>query len=68
MSMSQKEALASLSTSGKRQRVNDAQMVTKLPGAVKALVEGIATERGVSASVVTREAIGEYLHKLGYRA
>jgi hypothetical protein len=68
MALNKKQALASLSAGGKRERVNDAQMVTKLPSIVKELVEEVAKSRDVSAADVTREAIGEYLARRGYRA
>lgn len=68
MSLDKKAALASLSTSRKRERINDAQIVTKLPKAVKALMEEVAEKNGVSAGAINREALGEYFHKRGYRA
>lgn len=68
MALDKKEALASLTGGGKREKVNDAQMVTKLPSAVKALVEEIGEGRGESAATITREALGEYLARRGYRA
>lgn len=68
MTLDTKKALASLTTGNKRELVNDAQMVTKLPKAVKALVNGIAEERGVSEALVVREALGEYLARRGYRS
>lgn len=67
MTLGTKAALASLSTGGKRERVNDAQMVTKLPSAVKQLVSDVARNREVSEAVIVREALGEYLHRRGYR-
>ena len=68
MSLDKKAALASLSAGNKREKINDDQMVTKLPKAVKQLVEEIAKSRGVYSSNVVREALGEYLAKRGYRA
>lgn len=68
MTLDTKQAIASLSTPGKRVRVNDDQIVIKLPSVVKELVEGIAKGRDESAAAVWREAMGEYLAKRGYRA
>lgn len=68
MTLDKKAALASLSSGGKRQKINDDQIVVKLPKAVKALVEEVAGKQGVFSAVVVREALGEYFHKRGYRA
>lgn len=67
MALDRKQALAALTTGGKRERINDAQVVFKLPSAVKSLVEEIATTRDVSDATVWREAMAEYLNKRGYR-
>lgn len=58
-------ALAGLTGSGKREKVHDAQMVTKLPKVAKVLVESHAVELGVSASAVTRVALAEYFERRG---
>lgn len=68
MALDTKAALATLAGSGKRERINDAQVNLKLPSAVKALVEKIAEDSGRSDAAVWREAMGEYLHKRGYRS
>jgi hypothetical protein len=57
-----------LSSGGKRAKVHDAQLVTKVPGRAKALVNEIAESRGVSDAVIVREALGEYFERRGYRA
>lgn len=67
MSLNKKDALASLQTPKKREKVNDAQIVVKLPKAVKALVNEVASKDGVFDSVIVREALGEYFSKRGYR-
>jgi hypothetical protein len=61
-----KTALEALSTGGKRVRVHDAQMVTKLPKAVKALIKEFGDARGMSEGAVVREALGEFFTKRGY--
>ncbi len=66
MTLDTKAAIASLSTPGKRVRVNDDQIVLKLPKTVKALVEDIAKGKDVSAAAVVRESLAEYLDKRGY--
>jgi hypothetical protein len=68
VTLNKKEALASLASGRKREKINDAQIVTKLPSAVKALINEVATKEGVSDATITREALGEYFHKRGYRA
>lgn len=68
MSLDKKAAIASLSTGNKREKINDDQMVTKLPAAVKLLVHEIAQSRGLPDAAVVREALGEYLARRGYRA
>lgn len=59
--------LEALRSGGKRVRVHDAQMVVKLPAAVKALVEEIGATREGSAGAVVRDALAEYLEKRGFR-
>jgi hypothetical protein len=68
VTLNKKDALASLASGRKREKINDAQIVTKLPSAVKALISEVATKEGVSDATITREALGEYFHKRGYRA
>lgn len=59
--------IADLTNGGKRTKVHDAQMVTKLPSAAKALVKKAAETQGVSEADVVRHAIAEYLERRGYR-
>jgi hypothetical protein len=59
-------ALAAMSTASKRVRVHNAQMVTKLPETVKALVSEVARTRGVSDADIVREALSEYFTRRGY--
>jgi predicted transcriptional regulator len=61
------DVIAALSTGGKRARIHDAQMVTKLPKRAKELVDEVAADREVSGSVIVREALAEYFEKRGYR-
>jgi hypothetical protein len=67
VTLTKKAALASLAKGRKRERINDAQIVTKLPSAVKALINEVATKDGVSDATITREALGEYFERRGYR-
>lgn len=59
-------ALAALKTGGKRVRVHDAQMVTKLPKAVKSLIKEHADRIGESEGAVVRDALAEYFERRGY--
>lgn len=59
------EALAS---GGKRQKIHDAQLVTKVPQRAKDLVTEVAKKREVSDAVIVREALAEYFERRGYRA
>lgn len=59
--------LSDLTNGGKRTRIHDAQMVTKLPSSAKALVKKVATAQGVSEADIVRHAIAEYLERRGYR-
>lgn len=59
-------ALAALTTGGKRVRVHDAQMVTKLPKAVKALIKEHADKHELSEADVVRDALAEYFTRRGY--
>jgi hypothetical protein len=59
--------LADLTNGGKRTKIHDAQMVTKLPAAAKALVTKVATDQGVSEADVVRTALAEYFERRGYR-
>ena len=61
-----KEAIAALGGSGKRPRVHDAQLVTKLPKPVKTLVNEIAAKEGVTEATIVRRALGEFLERRGY--
>lgn len=56
-----------LTNGGKRVRTHDAQMVTKLPKAAKALAEKVAADQNVTPSAVVREALAEYFTRRGYR-
>lgn len=67
MTLDKKAALASLQAPKKREKVNDGQIVTKLPKAVKALINEVATKDGVSDATIVREALGEYFGRRGYR-
>src|SRR3546814_11786080 len=60
--------ISALSTGAKREKIHDAQLVTKVPQRAKDLVSEIATKRGVSDAVVVREALAEYFERRGYRA
>lgn len=60
--------IAALSSGGKREKIFDEQMVTKVPKRAKELVGEIAEKRGVSDAVVVREALAEYFERRGYRA
>lgn len=60
--------IAALRSGGKRARIHDAQMVTKVPASIKELVEGIGAKRNESGATIVREALAEYLEKRGYRA
>lgn len=57
-----------LSSGGKRAKVFDAQMVTKVPSRAKELVSEIAARQGVKDAVIVREALAEYFERRGYRA
>ena len=60
--------IEALRSGSKRTKTHDAQMVFKLPAAVKELVESIGREKfNDSAAEVVRDALGEYLEKRGYR-
>lgn len=60
--------ISALSSGGKRARIHDAQIVTKVPSRAKELVSEIADKQGVSDSAIVREALGEYFERRGYRA
>lgn len=55
-----------LMTESRRPKIHDSIVNTKLPKAVKALLQEHADSRGVDLSVVAREAFGEYLSRRGY--
>lgn len=59
------DALGSLATAGKRVKVHDAQVVLKVPAAVKKLVEEYAEAEGVSAATIIRYAVAEYFERRG---
>lgn len=60
--------ISALSSGGKRARVHDAQMVTKVPQRAKDLVKEVADKRKVSEAVIVREALAEYFERRGYRS
>ena len=60
------KALGALSTTGKRERVHDAQMVLKLPTQVKDLVKEYADATGVSTATIIRFAVAEYFERRGF--
>ena len=55
-----------LTNGGKRVKTHDAQMVTKLPKAAKALVGRVAEAQGVTPSDIVRAALAEYMTRRGY--
>lgn len=59
-------ALAALSGTGKRARIHNAQMVIKLPKAVKDLISEYADTRGESEATVARQAFAEFFERRGY--
>lgn len=61
-------ALAALQSGGKRAKIHDAQMVTKLPQAVKDLVNEYGKGRGESEATVVRTALAEFFERRGYNA
>jgi hypothetical protein len=60
------DALAALNTAGKRVKVHDAQMVIKLPQAVKDLVTEQANANEVSEATIVRWALADYFAKRGF--
>ena len=62
------QALAALQSGGKRARIHNAQMVIKLPAAVKDLVGDYADTSGSSEAAVVRQAIAEFFERRGYGA
>jgi len=56
-----------LRSGSKRPKIFDAQMVTKVPGRAKELVNEIARDRSTSEADVVREALAEYFERRGYR-
>lgn len=65
MSNTQK-ALEALTSGSKRPKIHDAQMVTKLPKAVKELVKEYGQNRGDSEGAVVRLALAEFFERRGY--
>lgn len=59
------EALATLNAPGKKARVHNAQMVTKLPQAVKDLINHHAEANDVSEATIVRWALADYFEKRG---
>lgn len=58
----------SLRTGGQRARTHDAQMVTKLPKAAKALVRQVGQDQDMSDGAIVRDALAEYFERRGYLA
>jgi hypothetical protein len=56
-----------LTNGGKRTKIHDTQMVTKLPKAAKELVKKASVEQGISEADVVRTALAEYFARRGYR-
>lgn len=57
--------LATLTSSNRRPRIHDAQVVFKAPKSMKSLVESYATESGTDAASIYRAAVAEYLERRG---
>lgn len=55
-----------LAAVARRPKIHDSVMNTKMPSAVKALIEKEADRREVSPAAIVREAVGEYLARRGY--
>lgn len=62
------QGLAAMQTSNKRAKIHDAQMVTKLPQAVKDLVNEYAKSNSTSDADIVRQALAEYFERRGYGA
>lgn len=60
------DTIDKLTNGGKRVKTHDAQMVTKLPSAAKALIKKAADNQGVTEADVVRQALAEYLERRGY--
>lgn len=60
--------ISALSSGGKRARIHDAQIVTKVPNRAKELLGEVADKRKVSEAVIVREALAEYFERRGYRS
>lgn len=58
--------LAALHTAGRRVKIHDAQMVVKLPKAVKALVQEYGAGRNESEATVVRQALAEFFERRGF--
>lgn len=65
LSQEESAAIAALNAPGKRIRVHDAQMVIKLPHAVKRLVKEASISNDVSEATVVRWALADYFEKRG---
>jgi hypothetical protein len=57
-----------LTNGGKRVKTHDAQMVTKLPAAAKALIKKAAQDQQVTEADIVRTALAEYFTRRGYRS
>ncbi len=60
------DALDACSTVRKRARIHDAQVVTKMPKAMKTLISDFAKGRDWSDADVVRDALAEYFERRGY--
>lgn len=61
-------ALSGLTGTGGRVKVHDAQMVIKVPGAVKSLVEEASKAEDVSQATIIRWALADFFEKRGIAA
>lgn len=64
----QHDMIEALANAGKRVKVHNAQIVTKVPSSVKALIQEIARTKGVSDATIVRQALAEYFEKRGFGA
>ncbi len=59
--------LASLEAPSKRPKVFDTQLIVKVPKAVKQQLIDIAKDQKTDLSVITRDAVREYLERRGIK-
>lgn len=60
--------IEALNSGGKRERVHNAQIVTKVPQSAKDLVNTISKKENVSEATIVRQALAEYFERRGYRS